>query len=298
MILNQTALAAMLIAFRTDFQNAFAGAPKDFDRIATVIPSTTAENAYPWLGQNFQIREWLGDRVIQNLSVSDYTIKNRKFEGTLAVKRDDIEDDTLGIYKPLLQELGRAAGTHPDTLVFGLLLDGFEKTGYDGQPFFDADHPVGRQGQERSVSNFLGGSETPWFLMCTKRPLKPLIFQKRREYEFINKDRLDDDNVFWREEFVYGVSARVNVGFGFWQMAIASKQPLTSANYAAARAKMLSYVSDVNEPLGLIPDLLVVPPNLEGPARKILVNDRNDAGATNEWAGSADILMTPWLARS
>jgi len=298
MIINQAALAAMLVGFRTDFQNAFNGAPKDFDKIATVVPSATRENAYPWLGQTFKIREWLGDRVIQNLAVSDYAIVNRKFEGTLAVKRDDIEDDTLGIYKPLLQELGRAAGTHPDTLVFGLLLDGFDKLCYDGQPFFDQDHPVGPQGQERSVSNYLGGGGTPWFLMCTKRPLKPLIFQKRREYEFVYKDKPEDDNVFMREEYLYGVSSRVNVGYGFWQMAIASKQPLTPANYAAARAMMLSYVSDVDEPLGLIPDLLVIPPNLEGAARKILVNDRNDAGATNEWAGSAEILMTPWLARS
>jgi len=298
MIINQAALAAMLIAFRTEFQGAFAGAPKHWDRIATLIPSTTAENAYPWLGQNFVIREWLGDRVLQNLAVADYTIKNLDYEGTLAVKRKDLEDDTLGIYKPLVQELGRAAGTHPDQLIFQLLLDGFSKPGYDGQYFFDTDHPVGRQGQEKSVSNNMGGDGTPWFLMCTSRPLKPLIFQKRKEYEFVSMDRPTDENVFMRAQYLYGVEARLNVGFGFWQMAIASKKELIPANYAAARAAMLSFVSDVGEPLGLIPDLLVVPPNLEGAARKILVNDRNDAGATNEWAGSAELLMTPWLARA
>ncbi|MCL2029544.1 MAG: Mu-like prophage major head subunit gpT family protein [Deltaproteobacteria bacterium] len=298
MIINQAALAAMLIGFKSEFSAAFAGAPRDFEKIATVVPSSTDENVYPWLGQNFQIRQWLGDKVLQNLKVHDYAIKNLEYEGTLAVLRRHLEDDILGIYKPLVQQLGQAAGTHPDTLIFGLVLDGFSKTCYDGQPFFDTDHPVGRQGAERSVSNHMGGSGTPWFLMCTSRPLKPFIFQKRKDYEFVNLDSPTDANVFFRAEYIYGVEARVNAGYGFWQMCVASKKELTPANYAEARAAMLSFVSDADEPLGLIPDLLVVPPNLEGLGRKILVNDRNDAGAANEWAGSAELLMTPWLARS
>jgi phage major head subunit gpT-like protein len=291
-IINESTLRAMYIGFRTEFQNAFEGAPKDFERIATTIPSATKENVYPWLGQNTALREWIGPRVIQNLIVHDYSIKNLKYEGTLGISRDAIEDDTIGVFKPAVQELGRAAGTHPDRLVFGLLLDGFNKTCYDGQYFFDADHPVGDQ----SVSNVIDGSGTPWFLMVTKRALKPLIWQVRRPYEFVNRDRLEDSNVFEREEFIYGVSARVNAGFGLWQMAVACKDELNAANYAEARARILSFTSDTKEPLGLMPDLLVAPPALEGAVRKLLVNDRNDAGATNEWAGSAEFLITPWLA--
>lgn len=296
MIVNQAALKAMYVGFKTDYQGAFDGAPKDYDKIATTIPSATRENVYPWLGQTLKIREWLGDRVIQNLSVADYAIKNRKFEATVAIRRDDIEDDTLGIYKPMVQELGRAAGVHPDTMVFGLLKDGFTTPCFDGQNFFDADHPVGLQDQEKSVSNFMGGTGTPWYLMCTTRPLKPLIWQTRRDYEFTSMDAPTDEQVFLREEYRYGVAARCNTGYGFWQMCIASKHDLTPESYKAARAAMLNYTSDTGEPLGLIPNLLVIPPNLEGEARKLLVNDRNSAGATNEWAGSAEILMTPWLA--
>ena len=44
------------------------------------------------------MREWIGDREIQNLSASDYTIKNKDYELTVGVDRNDIEDDTLGIY--------------------------------------------------------------------------------------------------------------------------------------------------------------------------------------------------------
>ncbi|MDR1656137.1 MAG: Mu-like prophage major head subunit gpT family protein [Deltaproteobacteria bacterium] len=292
MIINDSTLRALFVGFRTEYQNAFEGAPKDFEKIATTVPSATKENVYPWLGQNTALREWIGERVIQNLSVHKYAIENRKFESTIAISRDSVEDDTIGIYKPAVQELGRAAGTHPDQMVFGLLKAGFSVPCYDGQYFFDTDHPVAGV----SVSNLIAGAATPWYLMVTKRALKPLIWQVRRPYEFVHKDKLDDDNVFMREEFLYGVSARVNAGFGLWQMAVACKDALTAANYAAARAKILSFTSDVGEPLGLIPDLLVVPPSLEGAARKLLINDRNDAGASNEWAGSAELLVTPWLA--
>lgn len=295
MILNQAALSAALIGFKNHYQNAFAGAPRDYEKIATVIPSSTRENVYPWLGQTFKIREWLGDRVVQNLEVCDYAIKNKKFEGTIGVRRDDFEDDNLGIYPPVIQELGRAAGTHPDSVIFKLLLDGFFTPCYDGQYFFDTDHPVGESGHEVSVSNTMGGTGAPWFLMCASRPLRPLIWQIRRDYEFVSMDSLTDEVVFQREEFRYGVSARANGGYGFWQMCIASRKDLTPANYAEARAAMLSYVSDVGEPLGLVPDLLVVPPTLEGAARKILKNERADNGSTNEWVNSAEMLMSPWL---
>jgi phage major head subunit gpT-like protein len=293
MILNESTLRAMYIGFRTEFQSAFEGAPKDYVRIATTVPSATRENAYPWLGQTTAIREWLGERLIQNFAVHDYTIKNKTFEGTLAIPREAIEDDTIGVFKPVVQELGRAAGTHPDKMIFRLLLDGFNSPCYDGQYFFDTDHPV----KGASVSNIVGaGAGAAWFLMVTKRPLKPLIWQERRAYEFINIDKPDSDNVFFRNEYIYGVDARVNAGYGFWQMAVASKEALTAANYAAARALILGFTNDVGEPLGLMPDLLVVPPSLEGAGRKLLINDRNDSGATNEWAGSAELLVTPWLA--
>ena len=51
-------------------------------------------------------------------------------------------------------------------------------------------------GVEQSVANTDGGAGTPWFLLCTTKPLKPIILQKRKDFEFVAKDRLTDDNVF------------------------------------------------------------------------------------------------------
>jgi phage major head subunit gpT-like protein len=45
-----------------------------------------------------------------------------------------------------------------------------------------------------------------------------------------------------------------------------------------------------------MPDLLIVPPSLESAARKIVVNELGSGGETNEWAGTARVLVSPWLA--
>lgn len=90
--------------------------------------------------------------------------------------------------------------------------------------------------------------------------------------------------------------SRCNVGFGLWQLAFGSKQPLDRVGYAAARAAMMAFKGDQGRPLGVRPTLLVVPPSLEGAARDIIVADTLDGGGTNPWKGSAELVVTPWLA--
>lgn len=99
-----------------------------------------------------------------------------------------------------------------------------------------------------------------------------------------------------RDEYLYGVDARVNVGYGLWQTAVRCTKDLDAASYAEARALMASYKNEAGTPLGLVPNLLVVPPTLESAARKIVVAATAANGATNEWAGSAELLVSPWLA--
>lgn len=296
-VVNSAALDAIRTGFSAVFQRALAQAAPQWPQIATRVPSSTRENRYGWLGRLPSMREWIGARQVQALAEHDYTIRNRAFELTIGVDRHDIEDDNLGVYEPLLAEMGQSAAAHPDQLVFGALKDGFTATGYDGQPFFDTDHPViAADGSTVTVANTDGGSGTPWFLLVTARPLKPLILQVRQEPQFVSRDDIRDSNVFASREFLYGVDARHNVGYGFWQMAWGSKQALTPAAYAAARAAIMGFTGDGGRPLGLVPDLLVVPPALEGAARQILEAEYLSATESNVWRGSARLLVSPWLA--
>lgn len=264
-------------------------APSFYKKLAMVVPSSTRENQYGWLGAMPNLREWVGDRIIHQLSIEGFVLRNREFEATVSVRRRDIEDDQYGVYAPMFEKMGRDAAQHPDELVLGLLKDGFTRTGYDNQYFFDADHPVGGQSEVPvvSVSNSGGGSGTPWFLLDCSQPLKPLVFQERLPYRLTSLDREQDENVFFRGEYVYGVRARGNSGFGLWQLAYGSKQTLD-----AARAAMMAFKSDNGKVLNITPTHLVVPPSLESAARQIVVADRDAGGAANVWHGSADLIVT------
>jgi phage major head subunit gpT-like protein len=72
------------------------------------------------------------------------------------------------------------------------------------------------------VAPELAGNPTAWFLLDTTKPIKPLIFQQRKKPQFVAKDSLNDDNVFFNKEFIYGADSRDNAGYGLWQLAYGS----------------------------------------------------------------------------
>ncbi len=292
MIINQASLQAVYKGFSTVFNEAFSEVRSDHGKVAMLVPSSVREESYAWLGAFPRMREWIGERQVKNLKLQSYNIKNKDWEVTIEVDRNDIEDDAIGVYRPIVAEMGRAAALHPDELVFGLLRDGFTQTCYDGQYFFDTDHPVG----DATASNFGGGTGTAWYLLDVSRQIKPLIFQSRREVEFVSKDRADDESVFMRKKYLYGVDRRDNAGYGLWQLAYASKDTLDATNYGAARSAMMGRKDEEGRPLGVTPNLLVVPPELEAQAREILINERDAQGATNKWRGSAELLVVSWLS--
>jgi len=297
MIINKANLAILHTGYKAAFAAAFSGAAIDYDQLVLEVKSGTAIETYGWLGATTRFREWIGDRVVQNLGVHDYSIKNKSFENTVGVPREAIEDDQYGIYTPLMSQLGQDAKEHPAELVYALLKAGFASKCYDGQYFFDTDHPViGANGQETSVSNFQGGSGTPWYLLDTTRMIRPLILQKRKPYNFVAKTAETDDNVFDRKEYVWGVDARLNVGYGLWQLAYASKEALDATSFGEAYAEMQSLKGDNGRPLGIRPKLLVVPPSLREKALEVVKAERNAAGATNINRDVVDVLVTPWLA--
>lgn len=298
MLVNAATLNSLRVGYSTAYQGGLGLAPSQWSRLATPITATQKEQKYGWLGKIPRVREWIGPRVIQNLMQHDYAIKEKPLELTIGVDRDDIETDNLGIYTPLFTEMGMSSGSYKDELVFGLLAAGWDTECYDGQNFFDTDHPVLDEDGESiiTVANTDGGSGAPWFLLDVSRAIKPLILQTRKEFEFVSMTDLTQPNVFMNKEFVYGVDARMNAGFGFWQMAWGSKQTLNAANYAAARAALTGMKGDYGRPLGLNPRLLVVPPSMESAARKILKNDLGPNGETNEWKDTAEIMIAPWLA--
>lgn len=291
MLINAANLGNLYVGFKTAFKTAFEGVQPMFEKVATTVTSTTRSENYAWMGQFPRLREWIGDRQVKNLTSFTYTITNKDWEATVAVPRNDIEDDSFGVYTPLMSEMGLSARTHPDELVFALLVAGFASNCYDGQYFFDTDHPVGTG----TVSNMQSGAGSPWFLLDTSRSLKPIIFQERKKAKFEALTSDTDANVFHRKEYIYGVDSRYNVGFGFWQMAFGSKATLDQTNFNAAIAAMMSFKNDEGRPLGVRPTLLVVGPGLRDKANEVVLQQKLANGADNPNYKVVEVLVCPWL---
>jgi phage major head subunit gpT-like protein len=303
--INAPVLNALRTMVRSEFQNALAKTEPLYLKIASVVPSNTKSNTYGWLGSMPTMREWIGARVINSIKEHGYSITNKTFETTIGISRDDVEDDTIGTYKPMVQALAQEGEEFPDDLVFQLLADGFTTACYDSQNFFDTDHPVNPQhdgtGVDVSIANMVAdGAYTgePWFLLDTTRPLKPLIFQERRKLDLNTLFNPTDPAVWTNNEFQFGTDMRCEAGFGFWQMAFANKRTLNATNLWDSYEKMTAFTRDGGKKLKIRPNLLVVPASLEQAARKLLERDLIDEGGTtvnNELKGKFEILVVPQL---
>lgn len=283
---------------KTVFFEALDATIGDYERIATIVPSESDEENYPWLGAVPAVREFVDERMPLGLLENNYTIRNKTWESSVAIERAAIEDDKYGQIRLRIQSLAREARRHMDQLVFTLLRNGFSAACYDGQYFFDTDHSTGESGSQsnkgttaldaaalqtaitammkykddrgkflgvvpdllvvppdmqwtamellestywpeegtttaRAASNVLKGKldllvspyltdTSDWFVLSTKGVIKPLILQSRTPVEFAALEA-DSESGFMRDQYIYGVRARYNAGYGLWQMAYGSQ---------------------------------------------------------------------------
>jgi phage major head subunit gpT-like protein len=316
-------LNALFTSFDVIFQRGFEEPPSYYARLATVTRSASAQTMYPWLGQTTKFREWLGNRAVQNLEAHNYTITNKDFEDTIEINRNMIEDDQYGIFEPVIRNLGWDTKVHPDTLIFASIMNAVNnidtpsaagaQLAYDGVTFFShVGHPVGLKNQASTDSLNPNcdntGSGPFWYILDCSRPIRPFIFQMRREYVTTRMNSVTDEQVFTNRVYRYGVDARCATGMGLWQLAYASNQDLTNpVNYGAARAAMRKIKSDNGYPFGVLSNdkgvILLVPPALEEAGRQLLKSDfmvgagaSSTVSTTNIWKSSAELLVSEYLS--
>lgn len=135
---------------RSEFFQRFAGTTTYWQDLCTRVQSNTAEEKYRFLGSLPQLREMVDGRRPQGLLAESYDGKNLKYEATIEVDRDEIDDDQTGQIRMRVNELAEAAATHKDFLVEALLNHGedVDALGYDGLPFFSDSHVSGDSGTQ------------------------------------------------------------------------------------------------------------------------------------------------------
>jgi len=303
MIITTKALEALLSSFKKEFNDQIfeLGASSLHKIIATTIKSNSRTNTYGWLGRFPQLREWIGDRVFENIKTSSYVIENKKYEATLNVDRVDIEDDNLAMYRPMARAMADEFIAFLNRNLADLLKGGFSNVCCDGRSFFGK-HQLFEdrdgKGKYSEISNIYGTPEakgSPWFLLSLSGTLKPLIIQERTTPEFENITSTTNETVFVKDQYIYGIRYRGSFGYGFWQQAVASKEPLNPKNYEAARLMMQQFKRDGGDPLGIVPTHLIVSADNESAARKIVKAQLSDGGNSNINYDTAELIVSPWL---
>jgi phage major head subunit gpT-like protein len=144
MIVNGANLNAIFLNLSKVFNQTFTEVEVEYPSIAMVVPSNGAYVDYRWLANFPQMKEWIGKKHITKLAEYDYVIRNKDYAATIEVRRNDIEDDQMGIYKPQAESAAWSAKQHPDELVFEAVNKAFTAKCYDGQPMISGSHKVGK----------------------------------------------------------------------------------------------------------------------------------------------------------
>jgi phage major head subunit gpT-like protein len=308
MQINRTNLDFLFQQWDQRYQSAFQATPKFWQLYATLMPSSSERNVHSWLAQQSGLRKWVGARQIDSVVARDYTLANEDYEKTIGLDRNKVLDDTYGVFGTAVDDLGMQTGEWPDDVMTPVVANGHASLCYDGQNFFDTDHPVdlddatkgtysnslvgaaydlsldpigaykrgraagmkfvGESGRPlgvifdtlmvppdleeaalkvanaqmtaekirnvaatenvaaAGVSNVYQGTVTvvvnpkltnqsAAFLMATKRPVKPFVWQLRQPPNLIARTNPDDPSVFDAKTFLYGVDARGAGGYSF-----------------------------------------------------------------------------------
>lgn len=145
MLITPSTLKALQVTIDLRFKQAYNAVNPISTRLASTIPSGARGNVYPMHAKLAKLRQWEGERKVVNAKCYRYNLDNEKYELTLEVDRDDIEDDNIGVYSMVIDDMGQQSRLWPDDLVFAAILAGGTETAYDGAAFFSNSHTLGSE---------------------------------------------------------------------------------------------------------------------------------------------------------
>jgi phage major head subunit gpT-like protein len=162
MALNTASYTAVQNDLTQQFRLALQSATPFYPSLCTEVNSNRAEENYGFLGSVPGMSEWLGDRSFKQLRAGRFSIRNKDYEASLEVLRNDIDDDQLMMYETTMSDLGAEAMLHPDELLVTAIEAGDETECFDGQYFYDTDHSWGDSGtQSNKLTTAAATGTTP-----------------------------------------------------------------------------------------------------------------------------------------
>lgn len=139
-----------------------------YQQLALRITSTRDMENHRFLGSAPALRLWGEGRVAQGLRSERYDVKNQKYEASIEVDRDELDDEQTNQIRPRIQQLSARAAQHKDDLISQLMILGgsVDSTGtvynggtvignsYDGVSFFNTAHVSGSSGSQNNALTY------------------------------------------------------------------------------------------------------------------------------------------------
>lgn len=155
MQITPQSLRDLRVALNMLFTGARAKTPSVYQDFASRTTASTKTVSFPSHAATRRLRRWDGERKVINGKAYDYRVTAEKFELTMGIPVEEIEDDNIGAYNHLVMDMGEQTGLLPDDLVFEALLAGESELAFDGKAFFANDHAL-KSGQ--SIDNLFAST--------------------------------------------------------------------------------------------------------------------------------------------
>lgn len=147
--------------------------PAWVNAIGMNVTSDQESETYRWLAALPAMREWLGGRNVNRLEVHEQIIRNKRWEASLQVSREELRRDKTDQIQLRINELAARASQHWGKLLTDLVEAGTTTTAYDGANFFSDSHTEGDQGsQDNLLTSDVGTPALP-----TAAEMETAIFQ-------------------------------------------------------------------------------------------------------------------------
>lgn len=140
-------LAFWFTQLNTQLGYTYSITPTFTEAIASMIPSSTEQNGYAWIGRLDKMRLWQGSRTAHEPAPQTYFLLNQPFELTEKIDRFKLDDDQMGVYERTMPEMAIQAKKAPDYQLRDLIENsgaqtGSRQNGLDGLSYFNTAHPI------------------------------------------------------------------------------------------------------------------------------------------------------------
>jgi len=141
MQITQGNLEAVFTGLKATFADAVQSTDTAWiDRLMEAVPSAAGVENYPTATLLGDLEEVLDEVTITSIGTFVQRVPNRTFARIVQIKRNDVADDNVGVYKPGVRQLGRRAALYPIRLAAEALLAGLTDQWVDGATVFSDSH--------------------------------------------------------------------------------------------------------------------------------------------------------------